>query len=125
VTHGSTRAHLSKEVRSRAAGHVAVLEPTSTGRCGSKLQLGWQCVDARPAPCLDLELVCESTRSSGCEPAGGTNFLTPRSVILSFYSAVDGGPWEVPELEVQKLETLMADPLRGAGGRSNSGHHRS
>jgi hypothetical protein len=27
-------------------------------RCGPKLQLTWQCVDACPAPCLNLELVC-------------------------------------------------------------------
>jgi hypothetical protein len=35
-----------------------VPEPTSIGRCDLKLQLMWQCVDARSAPCLDLELVC-------------------------------------------------------------------
>jgi hypothetical protein len=33
-------------------------ESTSAGRCGPKLQLTWQHVNARPAPCLDLELVC-------------------------------------------------------------------
>jgi hypothetical protein len=64
--HGSTGAHLSKEVRSRAAGHMAAPEPTSVGSCGPKLQLAWQCVDARPAPCLSLELVCGGIRSSGC-----------------------------------------------------------
>jgi hypothetical protein len=63
---GSTGAHLSKEVRFGAVGHVAAPEPTSAGRCGSKLQLTLQRVDARPAYCLDLELACESTRSSGC-----------------------------------------------------------
>jgi hypothetical protein len=36
-THGSTGAHLSKEVRSGATGHVAVPELTSAGRCGLKL----------------------------------------------------------------------------------------
>jgi hypothetical protein len=46
-------------------GHVVALDPTSTVRCGLKLQLTWQRVDARPALCLDLELVCEGTRSSG------------------------------------------------------------
>jgi hypothetical protein len=66
VTRGSTGAHLSKEVRSGAAGHVVVPEPTSAERCGPKLQLAWQRVNARPAPCLDLELVCGGTRSSGC-----------------------------------------------------------
>jgi hypothetical protein len=64
-TRGSVGAHLSKEVRSGAAGHVVVPEPTSVGRCGPKLQLMWQRVDARPAPYLDLELVCGGTRSSG------------------------------------------------------------
>jgi hypothetical protein len=59
--HGSTGAHLSKEVRSKATGHMAALEPTSVGRCGTKLQLAWQHVDARSAPCLDLELVCGGT----------------------------------------------------------------
>jgi hypothetical protein len=65
----------------------------------------------------------------------------PRSVILSFYSAVDGEPRElselevrarppsglreVPKLEIQKLETSMVGPLGGAGGRSDSGHHQS
>jgi hypothetical protein len=38
-TRGSTRAHLNKEVRSGAVGHVAALEPISAGRCGPKLQL--------------------------------------------------------------------------------------
>jgi hypothetical protein len=65
-TRGSTGPHLSKEVRSGATGHVASPEPTSAGRCGPKLHLAWQCVDARTAPCLDLELVCGGTRSSGC-----------------------------------------------------------
>jgi hypothetical protein len=66
VTRGSTGAHLSKEVRSGAVGHVAAPVPTSAGRCGPKLQLAWQCVDAHPAPCLDLELVCRGTQSPGC-----------------------------------------------------------
>jgi hypothetical protein len=70
--HGSIRAHLSKEVRFKPVGHVAALKPTSTRRCGLKLQLMWQHVDARPATCLDLELVC----GRGCEPTGGANFLT-------------------------------------------------
>jgi hypothetical protein len=49
----------------------------------------------------------------GCEPAGGDNFLTPRSVILSFYLTVDNAstinvktsmvaPQEVSELKVQE-----------------------
>jgi hypothetical protein len=36
---GSTGAHLSKEVRSGAARHMAAPEPTSAWRCGLKLQL--------------------------------------------------------------------------------------
>jgi hypothetical protein len=39
VTRGSTRAHLSKEVRSGATGHMAAPELTSAGRCGPKLHL--------------------------------------------------------------------------------------
>jgi hypothetical protein len=54
------------EVRFGAVGHVAAPKPTSVGRCGLKLQHMWQRVDARHAPCLDLELVCGGTRSSGC-----------------------------------------------------------
>jgi hypothetical protein len=63
---GSTGAHLSKELRSGLAGHVVAPELTSVGRCCPKLQLAWQGVDARPAPCFDLELVCGGTWSSGC-----------------------------------------------------------
>jgi hypothetical protein len=72
VTRGSIGAHLSKEVRSGAVRHVVAPELTSTGRCGLKLQLTWQRVDARPTPYLDLELVCGSTGSSGCRqrPSG-------------------------------------------------------
>jgi hypothetical protein len=94
--HGSIGANLCKEVRSGATGHVAAPKPTSTGRCGLKLQLTWQRVESRPAPFLDLELICGGTRSSGyrqsprphlgrgCEPVGGANFLAPRSVIMIF-----------------------------------------
>jgi hypothetical protein len=63
---GSTGAHLSKEARSGAMGHAVALKPTSVGRCGPKLQLTWQRMDARPTPCLHLEIVCGGTRSSGC-----------------------------------------------------------
>jgi hypothetical protein len=82
-------------------------------------------MDARTALCLELELICGVPGLQGadrglrvhlvrgCEPVGGANFLTPLSVILSFYSAVDGEPREVLELEVQKLETSMAGPLGG------------
>jgi hypothetical protein len=33
-------------------------ELTSVVRCGPKLQRMWQHMDARSAPCLDLELIC-------------------------------------------------------------------
>jgi hypothetical protein len=65
-TRGSAGAHLGREARSGAEEHVAAPKPTSAGRCGLKLQLAWQCVDARPAPYLDLELVCGGTESSRC-----------------------------------------------------------
>jgi hypothetical protein len=85
-------------------GHVVAPEPTSAGRCGLKLQLSWQCMDERPAPCLDLEHVCgvpglqvtdrgpRAHLGRGCEPAGGANSSVPRSIILTFYLTVDGGP---------------------------------
>jgi hypothetical protein len=53
-------------------------------------------VDAHPAPCIDLELVCgvpglQGTDSGplahlgrGYEPAGGANSSVSRSVILNF-----------------------------------------
>jgi hypothetical protein len=53
-------------VRPRATGHVAAPEPTSAGRYDMKLELTWQRVDARSAPYLDLEFVCEGTQCSGC-----------------------------------------------------------
>jgi hypothetical protein len=83
-------------VRSGAARHVVPPEPTSAERCGLKLQLAWQRVDARLASCLDLELVrgvsglqgaARGPRvhlGRGCEPTGGANFSAPRSVILMF-----------------------------------------
>jgi hypothetical protein len=64
-THDSTRAHLGREVRSGAAGHVEVPELTSIGRRGPELHGTWQRMDARPAPCLDLKLVYRGTRSAG------------------------------------------------------------
>jgi hypothetical protein len=57
-TCGSTGAHLSKEARSGATGQVVAPKPTSTGTSGPKIQLTWQRVDACPAPCLELELIC-------------------------------------------------------------------
>jgi hypothetical protein len=83
VTRGSTGAHLSKEVRSGATGHVEAPEPTFAGMCGPKLQLAWQRVDARSAHCIDLELVCGGTRSSGCRnTVSMSHFFTPSSCFL-------------------------------------------
>jgi hypothetical protein len=64
-TCGSAGAHLSREARSGATGHVAAPEPTSAGRRGPELQGTWQRVDARLTPCLDLKLACGGTRSIG------------------------------------------------------------
>jgi hypothetical protein len=64
---------------------VAALKPTSAGRCGLKLQLVWQHVDARPAPCLDLELVCGGTRSSGCRQWGRSIIDGVTFFILRIY----------------------------------------
>jgi hypothetical protein len=109
---GSTGAHLSKEVRFRAAGHVAASEPTSVRRCDLKLQLTWQRVDACLPPCLDLELVCGGTQSSRCRqrPLGpprerlrtrrwGQFFGAPLSYLIFILGSrrrqrenIDGGP---------------------------------
>jgi hypothetical protein len=42
-THGSAGAHLDREVRSGAAGHVAVPKPTASGRRGPGLRVTCQC----------------------------------------------------------------------------------
>jgi hypothetical protein len=63
---GSIGAHLSKEVRSGAVGHVMTPKPTFAGMCGPKLQLMWHRVDTHSPPYLDLKLVYEGIRSSGC-----------------------------------------------------------
>jgi hypothetical protein len=64
-TRGSIEAHLGRKVMSEIAGHVEISELTSIGRRGPELQGMWQRVDARPAPCLDLNLVCRGTQSAG------------------------------------------------------------
>jgi hypothetical protein len=89
-------------------------EPTFAGRCGPKVQLMWQHMDARPAPCLDLELVCGGTRSSGYRqrPPGppretlrtrrwGQLFGTPLGYLELFTWQSTAGPQEVPELKVR------------------------
>jgi hypothetical protein len=112
---GNTGAHLNKEVRYRAAGHVAAPKPTSAGRCGPKLWLTWERVDARPAPYLDLELVCGGTQSSGCRqrPQGrprerlrtcrwGQFFGVPLGYLNLFTRQSTASPREVPELKVRE-----------------------
>jgi hypothetical protein len=80
-TRDSTGAHLVKEARSGVEGHVVVPEPTSTGSCDLKLQLTWQRVDARSAPCLDLKLVCGGTRSSGYRLVLVPDLPQPQSLV--------------------------------------------
>jgi hypothetical protein len=48
----------------------------------------------------------------------------PRSVIVSFYSAVDNGSWEVPKLEVRErppstLRNIDGGPPGGVGAGSS------
>jgi hypothetical protein len=94
-TCGSTGAHLGRQARSRAAGHMEVPELTSIERRGLELQGTWQRVDARPAPYLDLKLVCgvpglqgtdrgpRAHLGRGSEPTGGANSSVPHRVILN------------------------------------------
>jgi hypothetical protein len=95
-------------------GHVAALDPTSAGRCGPKLQLVWQHVDARHLLVLTYSLYVGVPGLQGAdrgpwahlrrryEPASG-DFSTPHSVILIFLLGsrrrthhqrenIDGGP---------------------------------
>jgi hypothetical protein len=93
------------------------LEPQDTWRPRScpGLQLAWQRVDTRPAPCLDLELVCGGTRSSGYRqwPPGpprerlrtrrwGQFFGTPLGYLDLFTRQSTIGLREVPELKVRE-----------------------
>jgi hypothetical protein len=79
-------------------GHVVASEPTSTGRCGLKLQLIWQHVDARRAPYLDLELVCRVLGLQGIDSRGILLFMfeflllqviIPAEHICRFYPSGD------------------------------------
>jgi hypothetical protein len=115
---GSTGAHLRKEVRSGVVGHVVAPESTSAGRCGPKLQLALQRVDAHPAPCLDLELVCRGTQSSGCRqrPSGPPRErLRTRRWVQFFCALLDGEPpgsagAEGPEAPTINAKISMAGP---------------
>jgi hypothetical protein len=134
-TCGSTRARLAKEVRSRAAGHVVAPEPTSVGRCGPKLQLAWQRMDARPIPCLHLELVCGGTRSSGCRqrPPGppwerlrtrrsGQFFGVPLGYLIFLLSSRRRTPGAAGA-KGSEVGDVDGGPPGGAGGRFSNGHH--
>jgi hypothetical protein len=48
---------------------VAAPAPTSAGRRGPELQFAWQRVYTRPAPCLDLELICGVPGLQGTDSA--------------------------------------------------------
>jgi hypothetical protein len=61
----STRALLSREVGSEAAGPAAAPEPSLAGRQDPVPQDAWQRVDARSTPLLDLKLVCGGAQSAG------------------------------------------------------------
>jgi hypothetical protein len=62
-TCGGAEAVLIRVAGSRAAGHMATLEPTSTEGQGPVLEDTWQRVGAHPAPYLGLKLVCSGTDS--------------------------------------------------------------
>jgi hypothetical protein len=53
-----------------AAGHVVTSEATSAGRCGPKVQLTRQRVDARSAPFLDLEIIYGIPDLQGTDSGG-------------------------------------------------------
>jgi hypothetical protein len=118
---------------SETAGHVEVSELTSIGRRGPELQGMWQRVDARPAPCLDLNLVCRGTRSAGYRqrPPGPPRerlrtrrwgqFFGALSVILTFYSAVNGGPPGGAEAEDPGAPTINAKKRVDGGPPGGAG----
>jgi hypothetical protein len=115
-------------------GRVVALEPTFAGRRGPKLQLMWQCVDACSTPCLDLELVCGGTRSSGCRqrppgpprerlrtrrwgqffsaPLGYLKLFTRQSTVPPSGDAEAEGP-EAPTIKAKK----RVEPLGGVEAR--------
>jgi hypothetical protein len=105
------------------------------GRCGLKLQFTWQCVDARHAPCLDLELVYgvpglqganrgpRAHLERGCEPTGGPIFGVPLSYLELFSWQSTAGPWELPELVIQECPTSTLRNINGGppGGAEAEG----
>jgi hypothetical protein len=94
-------------------------EPTSTRRCGLKLQLTWQRVDARHAPYLVFRVPTEAlwpTSGEAANPQVGPIFGTPFGYLelFSWHSTV--GPLgccryvrQRPPLKLKKTST--AGPL--------------
>jgi hypothetical protein len=98
-THGGAGAHLCREVWSEATAYVAAL-------------------DAHTAPCLDLELVCNGTQSSGYQQRP----LGPPQERLRTHR------WGQLELKIREhppstLRNVDSGPPGGAGDRSCNGHH--
>jgi hypothetical protein len=87
-TRVSTRAHLSKEVRSVAVRHVVVPKPTCVGSCDPKLQLTWQHVYTRLTSYLNLELVCEVPDLQCTEETTSTAFFSHFVVPVSPHAVI-------------------------------------
>jgi hypothetical protein len=80
-------------VRSDAIGHVAAPESTSIKMCGLKLQLTWHYVNARPAPYLDLELICGISGIQGAEKYN-YSCITPTLMLQITYMKNSVIPFE-------------------------------
>jgi hypothetical protein len=93
-------------------------------------------VDARPAPCLDLDLVYEGTRSLGYRqrPPGpprerlrtrrwGQFLGAPLGYLKLFTRQSTAGPREVPELEVSECPPSTLRNIDGGppGGAEDGG----
>jgi hypothetical protein len=132
-TRGGLRAAPGWVAEAGAAGHMAAPKPTSAGRRGPELQLAWQRVDTRPAPCPDLELVCGGTRSSGYRqwPPGpprerlrtrrwGQFFGAPLGYLDLFTRQSITGLREVPELKVRERPRSTRKRQQRTPGRCRS-----
>jgi hypothetical protein len=94
VTHGSTRALLSREVGTGAMGHVAAPKPSSVGRRGSELRDTWQhilllvlasCLYAGVPSLQGTDSGSRAHLRRGNEFAGGAITSPSRLDILNFY----------------------------------------
>jgi hypothetical protein len=103
-TRGGSGAHLCREVWSEGTTCVVA-------RGCTPCSLSWLRACMREYPVFRVPTKAHLGR--GCELVGGANFSASHSVILSFYSAVDGaptinvktstaGPREVPELKARE-----------------------